>query len=125
MSTAKRILLVEDDESLRHMYKLILSKEGYDVTVTNDGVQGLAKAREGGFDLILLDLMMPNLDGIGVLKGLKEEPPRKSNGPTVILSNAGYDKVAKEAEDLGAAAFLMKADMLPQDLVAKVKKYLK
>lgn len=125
MSTAKKILLVEDDESLRHMYNLILSKEGYEVTSANDGVQGLAKARDGGFDLILLDLMMPNLDGIGVLKGLKEEPPKTENGPTVILSNAGYDKVAKEAEGLGATAFLMKADMLPQDLIGKIKKYLK
>ena len=107
------------------MYTLILGKSGYEVVTANDGVQGLAKVREGGFPLILLDLMMPNLDGIGVLKGLKEEPPRQPNGPIVVLSNAGYNEVAREAETLGARGFLMKADLLPKDLVEQVKKYLK
>ena len=120
-----RILLIDDDEALRQMYTLILGKSGYEVVTANDGVQGLAKVREGGFPLILLDLMMPNLDGIGVLKGLKEEPPRQPNGPIVVLSNAGYNEVAREAETLGARGFLMKADLLPKDLVEQVKKYLK
>lgn len=119
------ILLVDDDEALRQMYTLILGKAGYEVVTANDGVQGLAKAREGGYPLILLDLMMPNLDGIEVLKGLKVEPPRQPNGPIVVLSNAGYNEVAREAETLGAKGFLMKADLLPKDLVEQVKKYLK
>lgn len=124
MNGETRILLVEDDESLRQMYNLILSKEGYAVTTANDGVDGLAKAREGGYALVLLDLMMPNLDGLGLLRGLQEKGPKKPNGPIVVLSNAGYDTVAHEASSLGAAGFLLKADMLPQDLVAKVKGYL-
>lgn len=114
------ILLVDDDESLRHMYNLILKREGFTVDSANDGVQGLGKAREGGYDLVLLDLMMPNLDGIGMLKGLKEEGPKKPLGPIIILSNAGYDTVAKEAISLGATKFLMKADLLPQDLVREI-----
>jgi two-component system chemotaxis response regulator CheY len=118
------VLLVEDDESLRQMYSLILQKAGYKVTLANDGVEGLAKARAGGFDLILLDLMMPNMDGLGFLRGLAEEPPRKPNGPVVVLSNAGYEKIAEEAAKLGARGFLMKADLLPDDLVAAVEKHL-
>ena len=125
MSTNKHILLVDDDESLRQMYTLILTKAGYKLTTANDGVDGLAKAHEGGYDLILLDLMMPNLDGIGFLKGLKQEAPKKPNGPVVVLSNAGYDTVAKEAEGLGAVGFLMKADLLPEDLKQRVEGYLK
>jgi len=125
MSTNKHILLVDDDESLRQMYTLILTKAGYQLTTANDGVDGLAKAHEGGYDLILLDLMMPNLDGIGFLKGLKQEAPKKPNGPVVVLSNAGYDTVAKEAEGLGAVGFLMKADLLPEDLKQRVEGYLK
>lgn len=119
-----RILLVDDDEALRQMYSLILGKEGFEVHTANDGVQGLARIREGGFDLVLLDLMMPNMDGIGVLKGLQEEGPKKPIGPIVVLSNAGYDAIAKEAESLGAKGFLMKAELLPKDLVAEVKKAL-
>lgn len=120
----KTILLIDDDESLRQMYTLILGKAGYEVVTANDGVQGLAKARQGGFDLILLDLMMPNLDGIGFLKGLQTEPPKKPNGPVVALSNAGYDAVAKEAASLGAQGFLLKADLLPKDLVREVGRFI-
>lgn len=106
------------------MYLLILGKAGYELVTANDGVQGLGKARQGGFDLILLDLMMPNLDGIGFLQGLQTEPPKKPNGPIVVLSNAGYDTVTKEAEALGAQGFLMKADLLPQDLVREVGRFI-
>ena len=120
----RTILLVDDDESLRQMYTLILSRAGYQVTTATDGVQGLAKARGGGYDLILLDLMMPNIDGLAVLRGLRQEPPKKPNGPIVVLSNVGYEKVAEEAQELGAAGFLTKVDLLPKDLLAAVSKYL-
>jgi len=119
-----KILLVDDDDSLRQMYNLILTKAGYSVTKAIDGIDGLAKAREGGYDLVLMDLMMPNLDGIGMLKGLLDEAPKKPNGPTVVLSNAGYDNVAKEAISLGAVGFLMKAELLPKDLTTAVSGYL-
>ena len=119
-----KVLLVDDDDSLRQMYNLILSKAGYTVTRAIDGIDGLAKAREGGYDIVLLDLMMPNLDGIGFLKGLQEEDSKKPNGPVVVLSNAGYDNVAKEAISLGAAGFLMKAELLPKDLLQAVSEYL-
>jgi DNA-binding response OmpR family regulator len=123
--SSAKILLVEDDESLRQMYSLILSKEGYQMETAGDGVDGLTKARAGGYRLILLDLMMPNLDGIGFLKGLREEPAKAPNGPIVILSNAGYEKVADEVAELGAQGFLMKADLLPDDLIKAVGKYVK
>jgi len=119
-----KVLLVDDDDSLRQMYNLILTKAGYTVTRAQDGIDGLAKAREGGYDIVLLDLMMPNLDGIGFLKGLQEEGPKKPMGPVVVLSNAGYDEVAKEAISLGAVGFLMKAELLPKDLLKAVTEYL-
>lgn len=124
MDSHSKILLVEDDDDLRQMYTLIFSKAGYDLTTANDGVQGLTAAREGGFQIILLDLMMPKLDGIGFLKELKKEGPKKPNGPIIILSNAGYNKVAEEAMTLGAKGFLLKADLLPHDLVKEVEKYI-
>src|SRR5687767_9706143 len=101
MTAKHSILLVDDDESLRQMYTLILSNAGYTVETAVDGIQGLTKVRERPYDLILLDLMMPNLDGIGFLKGLKEEPAAGGgSAPILILSNAGYDAVAEEAESL-------------------------
>lgn len=122
--TATRILLIEDDDDLRQMYTLIFTKAGYQLETANDGVQGLTNARAGGYQLILLDLMMPKLDGIGFLKELKKQGPKKPNGPIVILSNAGYNKVAEEAMTLGAQGFLLKADLLPHDLVKEVAKYI-
>lgn len=122
--TAQNLLLIEDDEDLRQMYSLIFAKAGYHLDTANDGIQGLAKARQGGYGLILLDLMMPKLDGIGFLKELKKEGPKKPNGPIVVLSNAGYNAVAQEAMTLGAQGFLLKADLLPADLVKEVEKYL-
>ena len=71
-----------------------------------------------------LDLMMPNLNGIGLLRLLREEGPKKPLGPIIVLSNAGYDAVAREAESLGATGFLMKADLLPKDLVREIRAYL-
>ena len=122
-AASPRILLIDDDADLRQMYTLILGKAGVELDTAEDGITGLAKARRGGYDLILLDLLMPNLDGIGFLKGLKEEGPKTPNGPIVALSNAGYDVVAKEARTLGATGFLLKADLLPKDLVREVQRY--
>lgn len=123
--TTKPILLIEDDDDLRQMYSLIFAKSGYLLETANDGIQGLAKARSGGYGVILLDLMMPKLDGIGFLKELKKEKPKSPNGPILVLSNAGYNKVAEEAIKLGASGFLLKADYLPAELVKEVEKYLK
>lgn len=118
------ILLIDDDADLRQMYALIFTKAGYRIETADDGVDGLTKARKGGWGIILLDLMMPNLDGIGFLKGLQEEPAKKTNGPIIILSNAGYDKVEKEAASLGAQGFLVKANLLPDELVREVEHHM-
>lgn len=119
----KSILLVEDDQALREMYTLILTKADYQVEAVTDGIQGLVKLRNGGYDLVLLDLMMPNLDGIGVLKAMQEvgNRPKKPNGPIIVLSNAGYNKVAEEAITLGAKGFLMKAELTPKELVKEIQ----
>lgn len=120
----KKILLVDDDESLRQMYTLVLTKAGHDMTTADDGSEGLARIREGGWDLILLDLMMPNVNGIEVLHALQDESGKQGDCPIVILSNAGYNDISEEAMGLGAKGFIMKADYLPADLVAEVNKYL-
>jgi CheY-like chemotaxis protein len=82
----------------------------------------LKKMKQGGYDLILLDVMMPTLDGIGVLEELKKNPPPQKNGPIILLTNLGFDPLVKTAKDKGVAAYLIKAELTPKDLVEMVKK---
>ncbi|MEK7500079.1 MAG: response regulator [Patescibacteria group bacterium] len=119
-----KILIVEDDQFIREMYHLILTKDGHDVTDALDGKVGLGLAQEGGFDVILLDLMMPNLDGLGFLQGLKDKPAAKKNGSIIVLSNLAYGDAKQKALDLGASDFLVKADLDPKDVRDAVKKAL-
>ncbi len=86
--------------------------------------KGYLTAREGGYDLILLDVMMPKLDGLGVLKGLKATPAKKANGPILLLTNLAHDPVVQEALATGAKDYLVKAEYNPDELLAKLKIYL-
>ena len=119
-----KILVVEDDTYIRDLYEEILKGEGYDVSVAIDGEDGVVKAREGGYDLVLLDVMMPKLNGLQVLQKLKEQAPQNPNKKIVLLTNLAQDPVVKEAMQTGASDFLLKADLNPGQLVEKVKGYL-
>lgn len=113
----KKVLVVEDDQFIRDMYVLLLKKAGYDVTESPDGAAGLVEAERGGFDCILLDLMMPQLDGLGFLKSLQKKQPKKANGPIIVMSNLAYSDAKEESIKLGARGFLVKADLEPRDVV--------
>lgn len=121
---AKKILLVDDDQYIRELYLEVLKDAGYEVTPCTDGEAALAALSAGGFDLILLDIMMPKLDGIGVLKSAAAKTPPPQNGPVILLTNLAHDPVLQEATSLGAKGYLIKADMTPDQLVEKVKEYL-
>ncbi len=120
MANDLRVLVVEDDQFTREMYVTILEKSSFSVTATAHGAAGLSEAQKGGFDVILLDLMMPQMDGLTFLKKLKEFPPTKINGPIIVLSNLAYGEAKEEALKLGAIDFLVKADMEPKEVVAAV-----
>ena len=122
MSQSK-VLLVEDDEALRNMYNIVLTRNGFEVDVAQDGEEALVKASSGGYAVILLDLLMPKLDGMGVLRRLNVESSKIPNGPVILLSNAQFDGMEKEALALGAKNVLLKADLLPIDLVKVVQKF--
>lgn len=121
---AKKILIVEDDIYTRDLYKEVFEEAGFEVDVAADGQEGLTKARMGGYNLILLDVMMPNLDGLGFLKGLKEKPAEVANGSIILLTNLGHDPVVAEAMANGAKTYMVKADVNPGELVEKASKYL-
>src|SRR3989338_3788632 len=119
----KKILLVEDDQFARELYEEVLKDAGFEVNSAVDGLDGLAKIKIGGYDLILLDVMMPKMDGLDVLRSLINEPPAVKNGPIVLLTNLTNDPVIDTAYGLNAKGHLVKSDITPGELVEYVKKY--
>lgn len=120
---AQKILLVEDDKFLREMISKKLASEGYEVTEALDGEDGIRKAKEEKPALVLLDLILPGVDGFGVLGALKSDPAI-ANAPVLVLSNLSQESEVKRALDLGAADFLVKAHFIPGEIIEKIKSLL-
>lgn len=120
----KKILVVEDDLFIRDIYQDNLKEAGFEIVVAQNGEEGVSKLEGRKFDLILLDVMMPKLNGIGFLKEAKEKNLLKENGPVILLTNLAHDPIIKEALSLGAKAFLIKTDLNPEQLVEQVRKHL-
>ena len=116
---AKRILVVEDTELLRRMYKDRLLQDGYDVVDAADGLAALSILRDEHFDLILLDLIMPRMGGIEVLEAVKQDP-RTQSIPVVVLTNLGEEATIEHAVSLGAVDYLIKNETRPADVAEKV-----
>src|SRR3990167_10068689 len=119
----KKILLVEDDQFTRELYDEVLKDAGFTVDTAVDGADGLSKMTLGGYALILLDVMMPKMDGLDVLRSLMNNPPKVKNGPIVLLTNLTNDPVIDTAYGLNAKGHLVKSDITPGELVEHVKKY--
>lgn len=122
MSMTHKLLVVDDDEYIRELYEEILKDAGFAVETAVDGESGLEKIKKGSYELVLLDVMMPKRDGIEVLRELHAE---KSTTRVILLTNLAHDPVMKEGLSLGALAYLIKADMTPDQLLAKVRSFLK
>ncbi len=120
----KKILIIEDDFFVRDLYDRELTREGFEIETTVDGPEGLLKAVEDKYDLILLDIMLPKMSGLDVLKTLKEKDETKDI-PVVLLTNLGQDSVIREGFSLGAAGYLIKAAYTPSQIIEEVKKFLK
>jgi len=116
------ILIIEDNKDLIEMYRLKLSLDGFNVEIATDGEQGILKAVEKKPDLILLDILMPNMNGFEVLKALKNNTGL--NTKIVVLSNLGQYENIKEAKELGATDYMIKANTTPTMVVAKIKELL-
>lgn len=122
---AHKLLIVDDDLYIRELYEEVLKDAGYDVTTAVDGEEGLSKLKQGGYELVLLDVMMPKLDGLGVLQKLSELSPKPTNGPIILLTNLSHDPIINEAMQHGASTYMIKADVTPDQLLAKVKEIVK
>ena len=119
-SPGRRVLLAEDDRFLRKAAETTLKRQGYAVLATADGEEALRVARTDAPDLILLDLIMPKLNGFDVLRALKGDAAT-ADIPVIILSNLGQDKDVQQAMEAGAAAYFVKADLSLQALVQRVE----
>ena len=119
----RRILVAEDDRFLRKAAEMALKRQGYTVLTAADGEEALRAARSVLPDLILLDLIMPKLNGFDVLQALKKDAPT-AHIPVIILSNLGQDRDVQQAMDAGAAAYLIKTDLSLQALVQRVEEAL-
>ena len=118
-STKKRILVVEDERPLAHALELKLQKEGFDVRVANNGQDGLDLLMSEKFDVVLLDMMMPVLDGFQVLQKLKEKPDAPA---VIVLSNLSQREDEHRVIEAGARKYFIKSNTPLSVIVEEVKK---
>lgn len=117
------ILLIEDDPFLWGLIRTKLMKEGFDVTVAQDGEKGIEEARKANPSLVLLDIILPDLNGFTVLERLKADQAT-AGIPVVVLSNLGQQEDLSRAKALGAKDYLIKAHYAPQQIVDRIKEIL-
>lgn len=118
---SKKILLAEDEEFIANLYKLELEKHEMEVTLVDNGKLALEAFKKEKFDMLLLDLMMPEMDGFEVLEHLQKE---KIHIPIIVMTNLSQNVDQKKCEELGAKDYIIKADVDAPDVWEKVKKYL-
>jgi len=118
------ILIIEDDKFLRDLIAQKLIREGYEVSEAIDGETGIKKVKEEKPALVLLDLILPGIDGFEVLSRMKEDPAL-TQIPVVILSNLGQREDVERGIKMGAVDYLIKAHFTPREIIDKIKAALK
>ena len=118
-----RVLIVEDDPSLIQLYSSALQGE-YEVVTARNGAEGLSHIIAGGFSLVLLDVMMPEMDGLTVLSRLQKETVKVPNGGIVVMTNLASKVVEDQAKSLGALACVDKTELSAQALPAIIKQWI-
>lgn len=113
--TGKKVLIVEDERPLAHALELKFSHEGYETVIATDGAEALKIANATKFSAILLDLIMPNLDGFTFMEQLKKK------SPIIVLSNLGQDEDKERAKELGAIGYFVKSNTPITDIIKAVK----
>jgi DNA-binding response OmpR family regulator len=124
MADKKKVLVIEDEDMLSTMYKVKFENEGYEVATASNGADGLELAPQFMPNLILLDIIMPKIDGFAVLKKLKEDPKTK-NIPVIMLTNLGQDEDISRGKEMGSAGYLIKANNTPAEVVDKARVFIK
>lgn len=119
----KRILIIEDDKFLAKMLARMLESHKYETILAVTGKEGLIKASGEDVNLILLDIMLPDIDGFDLLETIKGNDKTKKI-PVIIISNLGQPEDIQQGRALGAKDYLVKSDLSLDDVIKKVRKYL-
>jgi len=118
-----KIAIIEDDPAISQMYRFKFEADGYEVETTENGKLGLELAKAMKPDIILLDLMMPQMNGDEMLAEMRKAPWGKDI-KVVILTNKGEQEIPPELRELGVSAIILKADMTPRQVAELVQKQL-
>ncbi len=118
-----KLLVVEDDQFLLDLYCDLLSGEGYEVDRAVNGTEAFEKMSKEQYDLVLLDIMLPEKDGITVLKELTENQ-RKKVGQVVLLTNLNQEALINEGFSLGVVGYLIKSALAPDQVLSEVRSFL-
>jgi DNA-binding response OmpR family regulator len=118
----KRVLVIEDDRFISEVYIAKLLKDGFETILASDGENALKKAEEDKPDLILLDIFMPKISGIDVLRILKEKDATRDI-PVIMLTNSTEEEHVGNAMEMGAKDYLIKSNYTPEEIVQKVARH--
>ena len=121
--TKIHVLIVEDDVFLANIYKTKFDMQGFKVSTSENGEAGLNDVKKKKPDIVLLDILLPKMDGFVVLEKLKADPEVKSI-PVILLTNLGQKDDVQKGLEMGAADYLIKAHFKPSEVVEKVRKIL-
>src|SRR3989344_4304379 len=113
-----KVLIIDDDPFIVEMYGLKLKEAGYDVQAAPDGKHGLEEIRRGGWDVVLLDVVLPMMDGFEVLETIQRE--KITHPPIILLTNLGQKEDIDRGLALGAVDYLIKAHFTPKEVVEKI-----
>lgn len=123
MEEGKVILLVDDDLTLREMYLERFKAEGFNIVQASNGEEAISKAKEVKPNIIMLDIMMPKINGFDVLKQIKADEELK-NIPVIILTALIQDVDRLQGQKLGAVDYIVKSETMPGEVIEKIKKAL-
>ncbi|MDQ5962386.1 MAG: two-component system, OmpR family, response regulator [Patescibacteria group bacterium] len=117
--TKKKILILEDEKPLAHALLLKLTHEGFEVTTADNGEVGISLLEKEKFDLVITDLIIPGIDGFGILETIQT---KKLHVPVIVMTNLNQEEDKKRAHDLGAIDFFVKSNSTLSEIVEGVKK---
>lgn len=118
--SATKIAIIEDDGVIRQMYRMKFENEGFEVETAENGRDGVALVQHMKPDIILLDMHMPEMDGVTALTKIRHESWGKDI-PVMVLTNLGEEESPKNLRALGISGYIVKADFTPRQVVARVK----